>query len=70
MLVAGALGLVRDREVPSDPRTALERLQAFLPQITPQAVLDALKREAVPLKAPLIRFQGRRPPDGGEKAAR
>ncbi len=67
-LVGAALGLTRDRVVPSDPRTALERLQTYLPTITPAAVLDALKREAVPLKAPLIRFQGRRAPEGGQKA--
>jgi zinc protease len=70
LLVNAALELVRDRVVPSDPRTALERLQAYLPEITPQTVLAALKREAVPLKAPLIRFQGRRAPEGGEKAIR
>ena len=69
-LVGAALALVRDRQVPADPRTSLERLNAFIPEITPQAVLAALRREAVPLKAPLIRFQGRRDPAGGAGAIR
>ena len=32
------------------------------------ALLDALSEEALPLKDPLIRFQGRTPPAGGEAA--
>ena len=63
-------GLVRDRTVPSAPQTVLERFEAFAPQITPEAVLAALKREAVPLDDPLIRFRGRYEPEGGTEALR
>lgn len=69
-LTAAALALITDKLVPSTPQTALERFEAFAPQITPEAVLEALKREAVPLKNPLIRFEGRFAPEGGTKALR
>jgi zinc protease len=67
-LVAAALALVEDDLVPTTPQSSLERFEAFAPSITPAAVLAALKHEAVPLKDPLIRFQGRTPPDGGDVA--
>ncbi|SFF94582.1 zinc protease [Novosphingobium sp. CF614] len=69
-LAQAALSLVDDEAVPSTPRSVLERFEAFAPNITPKAVLAALRREALPLKAPLIRFQGRFAPEGGEKALR
>jgi zinc protease len=62
--------LLHDRIVPSDPRTVLERLELFIPQITPDRVLTALEREALPLKDPLLRFQGRIAPEGGKRAIR
>ncbi|MEE4450427.1 insulinase family protein [Novosphingobium resinovorum] len=65
-----ALSLVDDRLVPSTPQSSLERFEAFAPQITPEAVLAALRREALALDAPLIRFQGRKAPEGGEAALR
>jgi zinc protease len=69
--LAGAVwALVRDRTVPSDPRDALSRFEAFAPQITPKAVLAALKRGAVTLDDPLLRFRGRYEPEGGSKALR
>ncbi|MCW1382794.1 insulinase family protein [Novosphingobium sp. KCTC 2891] len=69
-LVQSALALVRDEQVPTTPQSGLERFNRFAPQITPAAVLAALKSEAVPLKAPLLRFQGRKAPEGGAKALR
>lgn len=69
-LVAAALSLVRDDLVPTTPQSALERFNTFAPAITPAAVLDALKSEAVPLKSPLLRFQGRKAPEGGAKGLR
>lgn len=69
-LVQAALGLIRDETVPTVPAGALARFNAFAPQITPRAVLAALKREALPLDDPLIRFQGRTAPSGGDKAVR
>ena len=69
-LMGAVFDLLRNDITPSAPQGALERLEAFIPQITPDAVQAALKREAVPLKQPLLRFQGRRQPEGGEAAIR
>lgn len=69
-LTKAALALITEELVPSAPETALARFEAFAPRITAEAVLEALKREAVPLKTPLIRFEGRFAPDGGAKALR
>lgn len=69
-LAQAALALVEDAAVPSTPASVLARFTAFAPRITPAAVLAALRREAVPLKKPLIRFQGRVAPAGGEPALR
>lgn len=69
-LAAAALALVDDRQVPGTPQSVLDRFTAFAPQITPDAVLAALKREALALDKPLIRFEGRTAPAGGEKAIR
>lgn len=69
-LLGAVLALVTDDYVPDKPSRSLQRLEAFIPEITPEAVLAALKRELVPLEQPLIRFQGRREPQGGTKALR
>lgn len=69
-LAQSVWALVRDRQVPSTPQAVLERFEAFAPQITPKAVLAALKREAVPLDEPLLRFRGRYEPEGGDKSLR
>jgi zinc protease len=69
-LAAIALALVDDGIVPSTPASALERFESFAPAITPKAVLAALGREAVALDKPLIRFEGRTAPEGGEPAIR
>lgn len=69
-LTNAVFDLLRDGIVPSDPRSVLERLETFIPQITPERVHAALLREAVPLKDPLLRFQGRIAPEGGSKAIR
>ncbi|HUD28273.1 MAG TPA: insulinase family protein [Novosphingobium sp.] len=65
-----ALSLVDDELVPSTPESARNRFVAFAPQITPAVVLAAMKREALVLDRPLIRFQGRVAPEGGEAALR
>ncbi len=66
-LFGAAQALVSDERVPDTPTNSLNRLEAFLPEITPGAVHAALQREAVPLDQPLLRFQGRTPPvDGGK----
>lgn len=69
-LVGAALALVNAEVVPDTPRNSLERLEAFVPQITPDNVLAALRRELIPLERPLLRFQGRVPPAGGAKGLR
>ncbi len=73
-LAADALALVTDEKIPSTPQSALERFTAFAPRITPEAVLAAMTREALPLDDPahnpLIRFEGRTAPEGGKAALR
>jgi zinc protease len=69
-LVNAVFALINDERVPSTPASALERLETFISDITPDRVLEALKREAVPLDDPLIRFEGRTEPEGGEAALR
>ena len=69
-LVQAVLALINDDRVPSTPSSALARLDGLIPRITPEAVHTALTREAVPLDQPLIRFEGRNRPDGGERALR
>lgn len=69
-LVAAALALIRDDQVPTTPQSGLARFNQFAPTIKPKTVMAALKEEAVPLKDPLIRFQGRTAPAGGEQALR
>ncbi len=64
-LLGAVLALVNDEVVPDAPRNSYARLEAFIPQITPDTVMAALKREAIPLDQPLIRFQGRVPPANG-----
>lgn len=69
-LLGGALALLDEEIVPDSPANSLARLEAFIPQITPNGVMAALQRELVPLDEPLLRFQGRRAPDGGAAALR
>jgi len=68
--ITGAVTLLRDGQVPTTPASGLERWNAHKPEITPEAVLAALQAEIVPLDNPLIRFQGRTAPAGGEEALR
>jgi zinc protease len=69
-LMGAAIALVRDDVVPSTPASSLQRLESFIPGITPETVLAALKREALPLDDPLLRFAGRAAPAGGAAAVR
>ena len=69
-LVGGILALIEDEVVPDTPQNSLTRLEAFVPEITPEAVQAALKREILALDEPLLRFQGRKAPEGGEAALR
>jgi zinc protease len=69
-LLGGVLALLEDGIVPDVPTNSLARLEAFIPEITPAAVMAALKREAVPLDNPLLRYQGRAAPTGGAATIR
>ena len=68
--VTAALTLLQDGQVPTTPQSALERFEAQMPEITPQAVMEALHADLVPLDNPLLRFAGRTAPDGGAEALR
>jgi zinc protease len=69
-LLGAVMALVNTETVPDTPRNSRDRFEAFAPQITPDAVLAALRRELVPLDEPLLRFQGRTPPHGGAEGLR
>ncbi len=69
-LLNAVFALLRNDEVPATPETALARFNANAAQIDPKRTLAALRREAVPLADPLLRFQGRRDPEGGAPALR
>ncbi|WP_161792410.1 M16 family metallopeptidase [Croceibacterium mercuriale] len=68
--VASALALLDDGTVPTTPASALARFEAFAPSITAATVHAALLDDAVPLADPLIRWEGRTPPEGGTQALR
>jgi zinc protease len=68
--VTGAITLLEDGQVPTTPESALKRFEEHLPSITPESVFAALKEELVPLDEPLIRFEGRKAPEGGAQALR
>lgn len=68
--ITGAMTLLQDGQIPTTPASALQRFLDHLPEITPESVLAALKQELVPLDDPLIRFEGRTPPEGGAEALR
>lgn len=70
LFVAEVLQLLQNDRIPTTPQSSLERFNAFAPQITPEAVLAALRHELVPLDDPLIRFEGRTAPEGGADALR
>lgn len=65
-----ALSVVSNERIPVTPTYALAQFETLAPTITPRNVLAALREHAVALNEPLIRFQGRTAPDGGEQALR
>ena len=65
-----ALALVADERVPTTPHFALAEFERLAPEITPEAVWQALREDAAPLAEPLIRFEGRTAPEGGEAGLR
>ena len=69
-LANAALGMLRGGSLPSDPAANLAFLKAQTASLTPERVLAAVKADMQPLDNPLIRFTGRRAPDGGAPALR
>jgi zinc protease len=68
--VGAALALASDERVPSTPQWQLAQFERIAPSLTPEAVWNAVKADAVPLDDPLIRFTGRTAPEGGEAGLR
>ena len=68
--VSGALSLVAREAVPTTPEYRKALFDSFAAEITPESVFAALKAHAIPIENPMIRFQGRTPPEGGEAALR
>ena len=68
--VGTALRLVSDDRIPTTPAYRLALFEEMQDQFTPEAVLAALTEDAAALVDPLIRFQGRTAPEGGEEALR
>jgi zinc protease len=70
VFAGAALALASEERVPTTPAFNLARFEALLPSITPDAVWQAVLADAAPLDDPLIRFEGRTAPGGGEEALR
>lgn len=68
--VGAALALVSDERVPTTPEWQLAEFDRVAPEMTPEAVWQAMRADAAPLAEPLIRFEGRTAPNGGESALR
>lgn len=69
-LANAALGMLRGGSIPSDPAANLAFIKAQTGNMTPERVLAAVKADMQALDNPLIRFTGRRAPDGGTTALR
>ena len=68
--VGSALRLASDDIVPTTPQYTLEQFESYAGEITPASVFAVLREEAFAFDDPLIRFQGRNAPEGGEEALR
>ncbi|WP_379547579.1 M16 family metallopeptidase [Qipengyuania sp. DSG2-2] len=68
--VGGAVGLARNDLVPTSPEFGLALFESAVEGLTPGQVVAALRVDVIPLEEPLIRFQGRTAPEGGEAALR
>ncbi|MEM1195627.1 MAG: insulinase family protein [Pseudomonadota bacterium] len=68
--VGAALSLVSNDAIPTTPEYRLAMFEEMAPEITPDSVFAAFKAHVIALDNPLIRFQGREAPEGGETALR
>ena len=69
-LMGELLRMLGNDSVPTTPASAMERFEAMEGEITPEAVLAAVRDEFVPLENPMLRFEGRQAPEGGTEAIR
>lgn len=69
-LAGAALSLVANDIVPASPEDNLALFERNALLVTPESVLAALRGDVVAFEDPLIRFQGRSAPEGGEAALR
>jgi zinc protease len=65
-----ALALASNDRVPVTPEWQLAEFERIAPEMTPRALWQAVLDDAAPLEEPLIRFEGRTAPGGGEAALR
>lgn len=70
VFVNAALALVSNDRVPVTPTWQLAAFEQLVPEMTPEAAWQAVRNDAAPLVDPLIRFEGRMAPEGGETALR
>lgn len=70
VFAGAALALVSDERIPTTPQWALALFEEIAPALTPEAVWQAMREDAAPFAEPLIRFEGRAAPEGGEAALR
>ncbi|WP_285711937.1 M16 family metallopeptidase [Erythrobacter oryzae] len=70
VFAGAALALVTEERVPTTPEWALAMFEEMAPAITPEAVWQAMRADAAPFAEPLIRFEGRTAPEGGEAGLR
>ncbi|MCZ8135381.1 MAG: insulinase family protein [Porphyrobacter sp.] len=70
VFVGAALALASDERVPTTPQSQLAAFERIAPTLTPEGVWQAVKADAAPLEEPLIRFEGRTAPEGGEAGLR
>jgi zinc protease len=68
--VGQALNLVSNGRIPNDPAYVQAQFALVEPRVTPDNVIAALREHAAALDNPMIRFQGRAAPEGGEAALR
>jgi zinc protease len=69
-LASDALRLVGEDIVPVTPEFQLAMFERMESAITPEAVHAAMVERVIPFADPLIRFEGRAAPQGGEQALR
>ena len=65
-----AFSIVGGDAVPDSPQKSLDRFNAAVASVTPEAVLTELRANAIELDQPLIRFTGKIAPEGGAEALR